>query len=428
LFTHGRSAFDALEPVYTPGKVRYSEDTMSYGFVGVASRHGVLPAAVVGDSSSISVVVKVTGSFHLLEHDLFTRSSVVEDQFETTGRRDLFYETLEEGWSAQFCSTDATSVCALPRSCFVCIESPCCLPCLVQCGEGGSFSIDYATMRWFDCILKGVRRSDTGISRAFERKSPTFRFIFQRLEPKSLELGLDKMVDYENDAVSDDGKSQGTAHCASVDAIFHVARSIEHYEQQQFCSTPCSHTTDAVSPSCMLRAMPTSVCLRPADTNLMRIFGDSRQHVPFLEKIAELSLSRSWERRVFETYTKSATDKSAKTQILMAIELFTPSVVVIHRCSATHKIKLFRHGMQAVQIDFEEAYRLVHKHGIVFGFDEHNNDVFRSQTNGKNIDFRISDKVASTVMDTLGNQCGGSAPFGNRRILKRLREALGEVQ
>ena len=51
----------------------------------------------------------------------------------------------------------------------------------------------------------------------------------------------------------------------------------------------------------------------------------------------------------------------------MALELLnSEKVVILHRCGATHKINLFRSGMQSTQIDFEEAYRLVHKHGIVF--------------------------------------------------------------
>lgn len=432
LFTNGRSAFDALDAVYTNGKISFTADARSYGFVGVASRHGVLPAAIVSDGCCILVVVQIVGSFHVLEHDLFTRSSIVGEQFETDSRRDLYYETLNEGYDSKFCDTDANLVRPLHRNCFVCIDSPCCLPCLIQCGEGGesgAFELNSATVRWFDSVLKGVRKAETGISRAFEEKSASFRFVYQRFEEETGFEDIDDLVDYEED---DDDAADRIDHIASIDAIFHIARSSDLTEQQLRCSTPSSNDTDstlattiAAVPTRNLvpRAMPNSMSLRPENTGRMRICGDTREDCTFLEKIVQIASERNWERRILASYVKAEAPKSTLDQISLALNLFTPKIVILHRCGNTNKVNLFRYGADPLSIDFEEAHRLVHKHSIVFGFDELNNDVFRSKSNGRNIEFRVSDDI----MNEIELECSKTEGSLHNRPLKKLRKALQET-
>jgi len=441
LLNRGMSAFDTLDNFYVPGRIEFSRNAVSYGVLGVFSRQGLLPAVVVGDGNFIYIVVRVEGSFHFLEHDVFHRSSVIDDIFETSSRANLFYETLTDEWESRFCCTDVESVHALHRNCFLCTDTPYGISCLVQSTEGDLLAKRHSatTRRWFDGVLRDVADSQVGISRAFDGTRPEFRFVFQRFDAISSSMVFDEeVVDYEDDDDDDGYELQRTSKCASVDAIFHLATSTRVFEprqpQQQQKSPPSNHANE--SPTGLPRAMPTCMRLRPSDTECMTVAGRTFEvKASFLQEFSALALSRAWEQKMLAEYVciknqDLVGEMSTLAQISMALECLTPPVVIIYRCSATHEVKMLRHGMQPVQIDFDEAHRLVHKHGTVFGYDECYNDVFHSRTRGRNIDFRLSDATASEVVDCLEGAASSppaaaAASGGCSKPLKRLRNALG---
>ena len=86
---------------------------------------------------------------------------------------------------------------------------------------------------------------------------------------------------------------------------------------------------------------------------------------------------------------------------------------------------LFQHQVDATEIDFEEAQRLVYRHSIVFGFDEQSYDVVRAVAKSslvRAIRFRIADCVSMEVLKRAEEKSTDSSAHSHP--LNKLKRAL----
>jgi hypothetical protein len=434
--------------------VRFDGDARSYGFVGVASRHGQHTAVVVieRERSCVTILVHVVGSFYPFESDLSFRTPASTDPTFGSGdsdRRALFFDTIEEIDARRFCGSDASRVRVLPSTCFASIPPDACLQCLVQLGLEEGHDVEAGERAWFGNLLDGVAKGSTGITRALENtKRPHFRVVFQRAQSfRSL----------KNDEVDDDA-----CVCASVDAIQLLNREAA-YDTETHTSIGGDDNDDdddgVVATDVVGESSPSvSVCRPMSSSTRMRSMSSSSVWIhaapavdSFFERVASLVLENSWERRLAKLYIASASGggggggkngsaPSAQDVVLRTLELFEPPIAILHRCKHSHALRLHRRNTPTAPVDVCEADRVFMRHGIVVAWDEHHDDVFRAvpSVRGRQPIVRLSERAAHAAIDeemrrghdsatnaTDAPECTRDRTPECASSLKRLRAALG---
>lgn len=418
----GRSAHASAKPVYTSGCVQFGDDARLHGIVDLASRHGTHHAQVIVEGPVMTVLVHVNGSFHYMEDDLLCTRSVtdVNKLFDAPARAVLFHDTIEEIVLERLLCTDARRIRVLPRVCFTSVTSTACVPCLVQIEDEEDDTEEARP----GAIQLGVDRACAGISRTlYQVSNPSIRFVFQR-------------IDYENYERVSSPKS-----AASVDAIAHVARSVA--PQPYYASAASvdddeaetvAETVAAAEEEDRCRPMPPAMALRPSDASANRLvvvqrYG-RRTRGSFWDRLGLLVLASGWERELLAVYAAGELYSDGQWSLNgfadEALDLFEPPIAVLRRCQHTHEIQLHRRGMARTAVDCDEAHRLVLRHSIVFGWDQHHDEVFHAlPAHGKPIAFRLADKVGERALELMRRHTATPAgESAHERALKRLCVAL----
>lgn len=424
LLFRGRSAHESATARYARDRtVRFGPKARFFGFVGVASRHGgVHAAAVVIEGDLLTVVARIFGSFHALEHDLFTRTDPVRRLFDSPDRCDLYYDTLETIHLERMRCADAGRVRALPRTCFVATAtSLVLLPCLVPVER-----VTDDERRWFGTLLRGMPTSEIGMIRARQQQKGDasgpmrFRFVFQRADCADCADGKEGANGYGGDAL------------ASIDAILLLAQegSEEADEADGPVQTVPSAQPDAVRWRPMPAAMPLAPPSLPPMVRIERGEGGACREAPFFERLCAVVLGEAWERRMVLSHLARTGRDATECAEGTATTLFDPPIALLVRRALTHELVLHTPSRPSEPIDVDEVHRLLSRYGIVVGWDQQHDDVFRvvpRDRHQRQIAFRPAKAVAEGVLlageQQTGDQTGDQT--GVRRALKRLRSSIG---